>query len=67
MVLDNIQTDLETLAKSPPGTRAGASLLIPILKPVGHQSTNLLRVGAMKGEFVESKVPTLHVHMKLTG
>lgn len=41
MVLESIQSDLETLARSPPGTSAGASLQIPSLKPVGHQSTNL--------------------------
>merc|ERR1712014_97189 len=40
VVLDNMQQALLTLAMSPPGTAVGASLLIPHLKPVGHQSTN---------------------------
>jgi len=55
VVLDSMQRDRETLARSPPGTRAGGSLQIPscqvsrvlrcvffqlTLKPVGHQSTN---------------------------
>jgi hypothetical protein len=41
VVLANMQSDLETLARSPPGTSAGGSLQKPSLKPVGHQSTNL--------------------------
>ena len=45
VVLANMQSDLETLARSPPGTSAGGSLQKPSLKPVGHQSTNLINDG----------------------
>lgn len=55
VVFDSMHKDRETLAKSPPGTKAGGSLQMPsyeefsasvgkmekhTLKPVGHQSTN---------------------------
>ena len=40
VVLASMQTARWTFAKSDPGGTVGASLLIPILNPVGHQSTN---------------------------
>jgi len=39
VVLDNMHRLRLTLARSPPGTQAAASLQIPSLKAVGHQST----------------------------
>ena len=42
VVLESMHTLRETLARSPPGTWEGASLQMPSLKPVGHQSTKLI-------------------------
>merc|ERR1711935_1074306 len=40
VVLATMQTARLTSAKSPPGIVKGLQELIPVLKPVGHQSTN---------------------------
>ena len=40
VVLESIHSARRTLARFEFGTTAGASLLMPTLKPVGHQSTN---------------------------
>ncbi len=42
MVLLNIHKARFTLADSPPGIIIGGWLFKPILKPVGHQSTNFI-------------------------
>ena len=40
VVLDSMHSARRTFARSEFGTTAGASLLMPTLNPVGHQSTN---------------------------